>query len=197
MWRSHLPGRRKIAQAESLYQQALSIAEKYAGPESPKVADILSGLGAVYTTTQRWKEGGAVAERVLAIREQASGPDSVAVANALSQIGMIYSMTGRANQAHEPLERALAINEKVYGKDSTAAASVLSNLGNLYLFEQKYDLAVSPLNRAIAIYDSKSSNPLSVVWPLNRLMQVTMRQKNYFVALGLVERMIAIQFQPT
>jgi len=182
----------KSAQAESLYQQALSIAEKSAGPDSPKVADILSGLAWIYISTQRWREGGAVAERVLAIREQASGPNSPAVANALSQIGEIYSMTGRSSQAHAPLERALAINESAFGKDSLAAASVLTNIGNLYLFEQKYDLAGPPLNRAVAIYDAKSSNPLSVVWSLNRLMQVTMRQKDYVAALTLAERMFAI-----
>ena len=71
------------AEAEQLYERALSIVEKALGPEKPHAAKSLNSLAALYQTQGHCAEAEPLYQRSLVIRKKALGPEHSAVAKRL------------------------------------------------------------------------------------------------------------------
>ena len=65
----------RYAEAEPLYQRALSIAEQQLGPDHPQTGGSLNNLASLYYITDRLPEAGSMMSRALSIWEKALGHD--------------------------------------------------------------------------------------------------------------------------
>ncbi len=102
----------KYAQALSVAEEALRVAEATFGPEHPNVATSLNNLAEVYRAQGKYAEAEPLYKRSLAIREKALGPEHPDVATSLENYAALLRKMDRATEA-EPMEaRAKAIRAK-------------------------------------------------------------------------------------
>ncbi len=108
--RYHAQGR--YAQAEPLYQRALTIWEKALGPEHPHVATSLNNLAGLYEAQGRYAQAEPLYKRSLAILERALGPEHPHVARTLENYAALLRQTARADEAERMEARAKTIRAK-------------------------------------------------------------------------------------
>lgn len=94
--------------AEPLFQRALAIYQKAAGPEHPAVATVLNNIGQVDRDLGRDADAEAPIKRALAIRERALGPDHPDVATSTSNLAYFLYLSGRTADALPFAEKILA-----------------------------------------------------------------------------------------
>lgn len=116
------------AEAEPLFQRALAIYQKAAGPEHPAVATVLNNIGQVDRDLDRDAEAEARIKHSLAIREKALGPDHPDVARSLNNLAGLYEHQRRYAEAEPLYRRALAIRERALGPDHPDVVTSTSNL---------------------------------------------------------------------
>lgn len=119
------------SEAEPLFQRALAIYQKAAGPEHPAVATVLNNIGQIYRDLNRDADAEAPIKRSLAIREKALGPDHPDVARSLNNLAGLYEHQQRYADAEPLYRRALAIRERALGPDHPDVATSTSNLAYL------------------------------------------------------------------
>ncbi len=109
------------AEAHDLFVETLAIRERIVGPEHPKVAFPLLGLGALATEEGRFDEAEAHLLRALAIREASLGPEHPRVAFPLADLAKVAIRRGRPEAALDLAERALRLHEKATDEDAELA----------------------------------------------------------------------------
>jgi tetratricopeptide (TPR) repeat protein len=119
----------KHREAESLYNQALSIKEQ---KDHPKVATSLNNLAGLYRAQGKYAEAEPLYERALRIREKTLKPDHPDLGQSLNNLGLLYKVQGKYAEAQSLYKQALAIWEKAFGPDDLNVAAVLENMGELY-----------------------------------------------------------------
>ena len=100
------------AEAAALFAETLAIRERLVGPEHPKVAFPLLGLGDLAADTGRLDEAEAYYQRALTIRETSLGPEHPRVAFPLSALAELALKRGTPETALELAERALRLRGK-------------------------------------------------------------------------------------
>jgi serine/threonine protein kinase/CHAT domain-containing protein/tetratricopeptide (TPR) repeat protein len=134
------PGARgKYAEAEPLFQQALTIRRWLPGESHPSVAQ------GDYT---RALEG---FQKALEIRRAALGEDHPDVADIYHNIAVVYRAQGDYTRALEADQKAMAIREKVLGVDHPSYATSLNNLAGLYRDMGEYARAEPLFRQALEI----------------------------------------------
>ena len=99
-------------EAGELFAETLAIRERLVGPEHPKVAFPLLGLGDLAADTGRFDEAEAYYQRALTIRETSLGPEHPRVAFPLGSLAELALKRGTPEAAIELAERALRLREK-------------------------------------------------------------------------------------
>ena len=115
------------AEAEALYQRALTILEKALGTEHPYVAQSLNNLAVLYDTQGKYAEAEPLYKRALAIDQKALGPEHPEVATDLNNLAALYYTLGRYAEAEPLYQRGLAILEKALGAEHPHVAQSLEN----------------------------------------------------------------------
>lgn len=126
-WASFCARSGQTSTAESLYQQALSLAQQLA--ESEELGFILLNWG--YLTVMTSADYGLAEKQFsesLVHYQQAEWDKGVA--DALSALGALYNLTGNWDEAKEYLQQSVAIARSV--QDENGLTSSLTNLGNIY-----------------------------------------------------------------
>ena len=126
-WASFCARSGQTAAAESLYQQALPLAQQLA--ESEELGFILLNWG--YLTVMTSADYGLAEKQFsqsLGHYRQAEWDKGVA--DALSALGALYNLTGNWDEAKEHLQQSVAIARAV--QDENGLTSSLTNLGNIY-----------------------------------------------------------------
>jgi tetratricopeptide (TPR) repeat protein/CHAT domain-containing protein len=154
----------RLAEAEPLYQRALSIAERVLDPEHPSISIALGNLAELYRAQGRHAEAEPLAERSLAIREKASrtaqanvGPEPDETANLLSKVNQLYR-AGKYVEAIPIAERYAQVIEARHGTESPEYAIALNDLGELLRVTNRFAEAEPLMRRALAI-DERSRGP--------------------------------------
>jgi CHAT domain-containing protein len=96
----------KYAEAEPLYQRALSIREKALGPDHPDVAGVLSNLALLDLRQGKYAEAEPLIRQALSIDEKALGPDHPEVANALYSFAKLNYDQDKYTEAEPLFQRA-------------------------------------------------------------------------------------------
>jgi CHAT domain-containing protein/Flp pilus assembly protein TadD len=184
----------KYADAVSLAQRLVSIAERTAGPNHPNVGTALSLLANIYEAQGRYTDAEPPCKRALAIYEKANGPEHPTVALALGNLANLYEHEGRYGDAEPLYQRSIAIYEKTYGPDHIEVGHALANLSSLYEDEARYGEAESLSKRAVGIIEKAlGSDNVDVATALNNLAALYKVQGRSADAEQLYKRTLAIR----
>ena len=143
-----------------LYERSLSLLERSVGPDHPRVARVLSPLGAILTDDGEYVRADAMIRRALEIQEKALSPDDPALGTTLRDFGYLLERRGDLTKAQEIDLRALAILEKAPGRTRLLAGDVLNNLGVIYIGRRDYQRAGEYLERALPLMEAFSRRRL-------------------------------------
>jgi len=127
-----LYGQGKYAEATSVAQEALRVAEATFGPEHPDVAVSLNNVALLYHTQGRYAEAEPLYQRALRITEKALGPEHPDVALSLNNLAELYRDQGKYAEAEPLCQRALRIRENALGPERANVGTALDNLAGLY-----------------------------------------------------------------
>jgi tetratricopeptide (TPR) repeat protein len=182
-----------FAEAGSLYQRALSIAESELGPDHPEVATIYHNLGGLEHASGNHARGEPFARRAVEIREQALGPDHPAVAADVAALAALLDGQGKYGESEPLYQRALAIFERVHGQVHEEIAVNLNNLAAAYDAQGNPGQAEPLYRRALAIKETLlgSSHP-DVAITLNNLAVFYKSRGQYDQAAALFQRALGI-----
>jgi len=122
---------KKYPEAESLYQRAITVAEKAYGRNHLEVATTLNNLAALYHAQGDGTKPERLYKRVLAIKEKHLGPDHPDVATTLNNLGVFYKTLERFSEARPLYERVFSIFEKKLGASHPNVATALVNYARL------------------------------------------------------------------
>jgi tetratricopeptide (TPR) repeat protein len=101
--------RSNTAEAQTLYQRALSLLETRYGKDSPKVVPALFALGSMCESEGDPTTAMSLYQRALRINEKHYGPYSPAVANSLHRLGRASYGAGHKDQAAKHYKTAMSI----------------------------------------------------------------------------------------
>ncbi|HLG63831.1 MAG TPA: FxSxx-COOH system tetratricopeptide repeat protein [Ktedonosporobacter sp.] len=182
--------------AESLLQQALSIAEQQLGPTHPNAAASLSNLAEFYKAQGKYEQAEPLLQRALSIRVQQLGSTHPETAISLNNLAGVYYARSKYEQAEPLYQRALSIAEQQLGPAHPQTAGGLNNLAMLYTTQGKYEQAEPLLQRALSIAEQQlgSTHPNTAI-SLNNLAQLYHVQGKYEQAEPLYQRALSIREQ--
>ncbi len=189
----YLHERARYAEAEPLYQRALSIHENVVGPEHPDTATSLNNLALLYSDQGRFAEAEPLYRRALEIREKVLGAEHPDTAQSLNNLAGLYYAQGRFAEAEPLYRRALGIHEKALGPDHPGTATSLNNLALLYDSEGRYAEAEPLYRRALSIRE-KALGPEhpNTATSLNNLAALYYSQGRFAEAEPLYRRALQI-----
>ncbi len=186
---SYLQERARYAEAEPLYQRALSIREQMLGSEHPQVAIARSGLAELYRKQGTYELSEPLFLRALHIWEQQRGPEPAEVATALNGLGRLYYEQGRYELAEPLYSQAISIREYQLGTEHPQVAIALNGLGELYRKQGRYELAEPLFLRALHIWEQqRGPEPADMSAPINNLAALYYEQGRYELAEPLFLR---------
>jgi tetratricopeptide (TPR) repeat protein len=164
---------KKYILAESLCQQALTIAEQQFGSEDPRLCHRLNDLADCYCKQGKYTLAEPLYQRALAIDEG-------------------VALQPEQWFGHRPNERILRIL-------SLDVANALNRLAHLYSKQGKYAEAELLYQRALPIYEQQSESERWLVYPpnhlpspLNALANLSLEQGKYAEAERLYQRALSI-----
>ncbi len=187
---------RQLGRAEQLYQQALKLAQALLGPEHPKVADSLTGLGNTYYDQGRFADAETMLKRALAIRVAALGSSHPEVAASLNNLAALYGLQRRYGEAEPLYQEAIAIGERALGREHPQVADSLCNLAQMYIEQGRLKEAEPLLQRSRDIKTRRlpAGHP-DLAIQLNNLAILHYRAARYDEAARLLEESLAIRQQ--
>ncbi len=94
-----LQQQRRYPEAESVYKEALKVAEDTFGSGHPNVAISLNNLAGLYISKGNYAEIEPLYKRALEIVEKAHGPDHPEVAIMLEHMAELYKKIGKKDEA--------------------------------------------------------------------------------------------------
>ncbi|MGE0145616.1 MAG: tetratricopeptide repeat protein [Planctomycetota bacterium] len=118
----------RLAEAETLFREALSLGERVYGPDHPIQARRMCNLAGLYSKMGRLDESEPLLERALAIGEAVGQTADDTTANVLMNLGNVRMQRDRAAAALPLYERAAAIYERLGGVQSQDLADALENM---------------------------------------------------------------------
>ena len=101
--------------AESMYRQALNVAERVMGAEHRYTATCLNNLGLYYRQQGNYAAAESLYRRALTISEKGQGKENPGTAVYLSNLALLCRVQGREEEADELQKRALQIKLKEMG----------------------------------------------------------------------------------
>ncbi len=141
----------RIADAEPLFKQSLSILETALPPDHPDTATAINNIGFQYQLMERYEEAERHYKKALDIREKAAWPDYSHIADSLNNVAQIYKRQWRTAEAIPLLERSLAMREKGLGRQHPQIAQSLQNLASAMELQGQFTESEPLLWRALEI----------------------------------------------
>lgn len=147
----------RIAEAQKIRTEVMTIAQKAKGAESVEAAASLSDMAQFYSRQNKPSEAEPLFKRALAVTEKAEGPQHKDVAGVLFQLAEIYRSQKRYADAEQAYKRAVAIYDKLSELDPVETI-VLTRLAKNDVAQSRFADAEELDKRAVAI-DEKAFGP--------------------------------------
>ena len=144
----YMRGCADLYEAKSVFNRALSIAQKVYGHEHEEVATIFNNLSLTLKDLGDLNGAKENCEEALNIDEDVSGFDHPNVARDANNLGNILLSLNKPEDALINLERALQIAIKNYGLSDRRVGTVISNIGNAFLRIGKSNMDIVSLLKA-------------------------------------------------
>ncbi len=157
-WQSHMQSavsahrRGDYLRAEDRLQAALRLAEAF-GPDDPRLAETLKGLGLVYFEQNRFEAAAPPLERALEIDGRAFGAAQRRFGASLNALALVETRLGAYARAEPRYRQALAIFRQALGPDHLNVAQVLESLGGLFLALARYGEAEAHYRESLAVFE--------------------------------------------
>jgi tetratricopeptide (TPR) repeat protein len=191
---SYLYGRARYAEAQSLADRALALAERAYEPTGHVFAARLGSLARVLGVQGDLNRARALHERVLAIQETHLGADHPDTAISLHNLATVLRDQGDLDRARALHERALAIQETHLGPDHPYAANSRSNLAIVLHQQGDLDGARSLQESALASFETYlGPDSVYTAWSLSNLAADLAAQGDLEGARSLQERALVIR----
>jgi CHAT domain-containing protein/tetratricopeptide (TPR) repeat protein len=183
----------KYAEATTIAEHAVNLAERQFGSGHPLVGTALSNLASLYNRQGRYSDAEPLYKRALLIAEKTLGANDPTVGIRLNNLAELYKAQGRYAEAEPLLNRSLVIVEKAFGPDHPTVATSLNNLAELYSAEGRLMEAEPLSNRAFTIAE-KALGPEhpTVATRLANLAALYRDEGRYRDAEPLMTRALAI-----
>ena len=183
----------RYAEAEPLFQRALTIREQALGPDHPDVAWSLNSLAELYRAQGRYAEAEPLFQQALAIREQALGPDHPDIATSLNNLAAALLRARPLCRGRAPLPAGPGHPRAGAGARPPRCRPSLNNLADLYHTQGRYAEAEPLYQRALAIREQAlGPDHPDVALSLNNLAALYRAQGRYAEAEPLYQRALAI-----
>jgi CHAT domain-containing protein len=180
------------AEAEPLLRHALDVEEHASGPDNPKLAPILLGLGRVLTATGRYAESEVALRRALALAEQ-GGPERRLLPFYLVRLSDLMFQVHRYGEAEIFARRGLDIAEHDPQPQPIAIAITGGTLANILTSTKRFAEAEPYRRRAAAIREKEQGPDSSAFAVALDLLGGTLIQEGKFQeAEPILERSIKI-----
>jgi len=191
---TYLDERAQYTEAEQVLTRAISIRERYLGPDHPDTAQSLNNLGWLYDHLGKYAQAESVHQRALKMREKQLGHEHPATAQSLNNLGVLYRHQLKYEDAEPLHRRALTIREKQLGAKHVDTAESLNNLGLLYSDMKKYEDAEPMLQRGLAVREKLlgKEHP-DIAESLNNLAFLYDFQEKYAASEPMHRRALAIR----
>ena len=141
-------------EAETLYREAVGLAEKAYGAEAAEVAIMIDNLAGLYFEQQRIALSEPLRRRALEIFLKTTGPESANTLISTQNLGAVLYSKGEHVEAERLYRRALAIAEKVYGPNDSQRGRLLDNLAGAVRSQGRLAEAGPLYERAIANFEA-------------------------------------------
>jgi len=145
-------GAGQYKKAEPLYLEALQIAEKIKGKESPVYAEWCNDLGNLYRTMGENQKAEPLLLDALKIREKILGKEHADYAASCNDLGLFYMGNEKYKQAEPLLLDARRIWGNTLGKEHAKYAKSCNNLALLYARMNQLDKAETFITEARQIF---------------------------------------------
>jgi tetratricopeptide (TPR) repeat protein len=122
-----LAARGDVEEAKSLYQTAITDAEKAFGPTSPKMQPFLFNLGQLYEKHEQYADAEKLYQRALS-NSESNSQDGDGLASNLSNLGVLYLKLDKKQEGKDLIERAVEIRRAI--RQDTGLAALLINLAS-------------------------------------------------------------------
>jgi tetratricopeptide (TPR) repeat protein len=190
----YIYGRARYAEARSLAERALALAERAYEPESDVLAARLGSLARVLGVLGDLDRACALHDRALAIREAGLGPDHPDTAISLHNFATVLRDQGDLDRARALHERALAIQETHLGPDHPYTANSRSNLAIVLHRQGDLDGARNLQERALASFETRlGPDHIFTAWSLSNFAAVLHDQGDLDGARSFQERALSIR----
>ncbi|MBI3796166.1 MAG: tetratricopeptide repeat protein [Deltaproteobacteria bacterium] len=184
----------EYAQAESLWQRALTIQERALGPEHPNVVITLFSLARLYQERGEYARAESLWQRALVIQERTLGPEHPNVAATLHNLAGLYLAKGEYGRVEPLLQRTLAIEEKALGPEHPQVATTLHSLAYFFQTKGEYERAEPLFQRALAIeVKVLGSEDPAVAATLHSLAALYLAKGDYDRAEPLFRQALVVQ----
>ena len=150
----------RFDEALALHDEALTLAEKTAGPDHPQTARVLANRVHTLKALGHPGEVERSLERVLAIREAIFGAQAPVVGETHSYVATAAAERGDVATAELHFGRAIEIHE--HAKDDAGLAVALANLANLHTDLKQYEKAGRLIDRAL-VHARRAHGPRSEI----------------------------------
>ena len=182
----------RYAEAERDLWQALDLAERVFGPQSPELIGPLNQIGVLYKYWGRFEEAEPLYFRALALARAAK--DQAAIATLQHNLGGLYHARGAYEQAEMYARAAVAIRIGLRGANELEVAADEAALAAILDAESKTVEAEQLLRRALETFERRlGSGHYEVAATLNNLAAVLGRSGALDAAEPLYRRALAIK----
>ena len=121
-----------FTEAETFYENALSIFEKIFSKNDTVVLNVLQNLAFVYQSQGKYPEAEQLYKRVLKIKEEDYGKENSQLISALCSLANLLKEMKKFDESEELYTRALQILIHEYGPDHPQIGDIYVNLHNIY-----------------------------------------------------------------
>ena len=118
-------------QSESLFRQALALAQRTLGPDHPDTAGAMNNLASLLESQGNYTEAEPLYRRSLEICEKKLGPTDPHTAMALDNLAGVLEAKGDTATAESMYRRALSIAETTLGPTDPTTKTIRQDLNNL------------------------------------------------------------------
>lgn len=129
---------KQASEGGRLALEMATICRQAYGVDSPRYADALCSLGALYASARIYDQAEVVLKQSAALRKRTQGDRSTAYASSLSSLGFLYCSRGEYKNAESVIREALTLCKELRLTLNPIYADCLQNLAVIYCRTEAY-----------------------------------------------------------